>query len=325
LTVATEPVVRKVNMKRTVLFFLLIASAANSFLTASVANAISYEGYKSKVEGVGLWKLFNMSYLYNKGSDAACVLRFDEHPELAGFCDGKNKLYIYEKGQQGFICETVDRKETLKNVELAKKKKDNEEGQSVSYQKEYVVLLKGLNLDLTGGIYTVSNKRLGQGEWTVAAPTKDEKKSSAKIASDNQKKIHSEISATSADYKPESLIGYSDKRLREIKNEERIPENKEGYTLKITTHSIDIIIIPTLYVRDDGCCDIISTVVLKKNNAYTYLGHISGWLRSVGADIDSDGVPEVITQHCGCLESCDSIQYIKIYPVIKDLITWSCS
>jgi len=159
-------------MKRTILFFFLIVSVANAFLTASVGNAISEMGYTSKIDGVGLWLIEDN----NKTK-----LNYAENPEFAMFCEGKNKLYIYEKDQQCFVCKTVkwdevkkeytdlnasDRKEMLKDIELAKKDKYSGSG-----QKNYTVLLFGFK---GKGFYTVSKKRLIQSKWTVSPPTEDE-------------------------------------------------------------------------------------------------------------------------------------------------------
>ena len=171
-------------------------------------------------------------------------------------------------------------------------------------------------------------------KWSLPTPTEDEIKFSAKIASDNQMKIRRH-----AQDKYESVIGYSDTQLGKMRKF-GIPERKEGYTVKITKPDFDLIIVPTLYIKHEyeedlfnGCCDIISTVVLKKNKEYKYLGHISGWLCSIN-DYDSDGhgIPRVNTQDCGCNDDSippeDSINpaedSIKIYPVIEEYSKAEC-
>ena len=113
------------------------------FFAVSVARADNYEGYDSSIEGIGLWWLDADETVHRR-------LRFGENPEFAIYCDGKNKLFIYEISPQEFICKTErwsellgwqnnepwknhdlsDKKKLLQTIELAKKDKHSNAGES---------------------------------------------------------------------------------------------------------------------------------------------------------------------------------------------------
>lgn len=312
-----------------------------------VAKADNYEGYTSTIEGVGLWWLDpGKSVDVDAAGDYVMRrLRFGENPEFAMFCDGRNKLYVYELGQEGFICRNVklvqkgnerirvsglgefdkleikdvdeaDRKRMLNTIELAKKDKLSEAG-----QERYTVLLSGLKLD-SQGIYTVSKEKLVPGGWTVSMPTKDDVDAAKNVALDSYKQINAKSSDI---YKIESVIGYDDARI--VKMAERF-ENTDGsykqetYTVKISIRDIEIILLPTQYQFMALGGELVSTVVLKKSGNYSLVGHVRGCMRSVGADIDADAIPEIIMENCANTESL-TISYYKLFPTVKPLVSYS--
>lgn len=297
------------NMNLVTSIFTLLLVFAVSF-----ANADNYEGYKSSIDGIGLWWL-------GRGDNAIQRLRFGESPEFAIYCDGKNKLFIYEQSTKGYICKTEswrelvegqwsehdlsDKKKLLRTIELAKKDENNDAGQS-----EYYVSLRNLKVD-SEGIFTVSKNKLVRGRWVESSPTRDDLEQSKKIALLHIKEVHRENNNS---YK--SVIGYSNEKIKKL----AFRNNAETYTLKLRAGDTEIILLPTLYESEQEG-DLISTVVLHEHDSYSFVGHIYGCLLSVGADIDSDGFPEIILENCYSSES-QRINYIKIFPEIKNLISY---
>jgi hypothetical protein len=284
------------------------------------ARADNYEGYESSIDGVGLWWL---------DADEAVLrrLRFGENPEFAIYCDGKNKLFIYELSSQGFTCKTEhwsellgwqnnepwkihdlsDKKKLLQTIELAKNDNHSNAGES-----EYFVSLPNVKIK-SQGIFTVSKTKLVRGSWSVSAPTKDELGSSMKIAMQNLKSVHRE-----KDYTYKSVFKYSNKGIKNLAGR----QTAETYTLKIRSGGTEIILVPSLYEFQPLGGELISSVVLHDHDSYRFVGHIYGCLLSVGADLDSDGVPEVILENCDNSEG-QSIKYVKLVPEIKSLVSYS--
>lgn len=282
--------------------------------TASAARADSYEGYKSTSEGIGLWWL-------NPGTKVIKRLRFGENPEFAAYCDGRNKLFIYEMANEAFTCMTewngkkmesfdpTDMKKMLNTIKLAKKDKYSEEAES-----EYLVSLQNLKVS-SKGVFTVSKTKLLHGSWDVSAPTKDEFESSSKHAILNLKNIQRDKHFT---YK--SVLGYDNKNIGKLVEKLR----DEAYTVKIQTENLKIILLPTLYESSkEQSGDIIFTVVAHDQDGYRFIGHVHGCLLTVGADIDSDGVPEIILENCNSGGLSLSIDYIKLFPKLKTIISFS--
>lgn len=313
-----------------------------------ISNADNYEGYKSKIEGIGLWWLQPQSVnIIGPGDYVTRTLRFGENPEFAKFCDGKNMLYVYELGQKGFYCRNVklvnnkggervylagggsfqrleivdideaDKKRILKGIESAEKDRNSEVGEG-----RYTVLLAGLKLD-SQGFYTVSKEKLVPGSWSVSTPTKEDVNAAKNIASKSYKQIETKASYID---KVESVIGYDDARI--VKMAERFENDsigsykQERYTVKISSRDIEIILLPTQYQFMALGGELVSSVVLKRDGNYSLVGHVSGCMRSVGADIDADGIPEIIMENCANTESL-GISYYKIFPTIKPLISYS--
>lgn len=318
-----------------------------TFITC-MALADNYEGYTSKIEGVGLWWLQpgKSSNVEMAGDYVMRSFRFGENPEFAMFCNGKNKLYVYELGQKGFVCRNVklvkkgnerihisgmdfdvleikdvedaEKKQMLKDIELAKKDKYGEAG-----ERGYTILLSDLKLT-SQGIYTVAKERFMLGEWTVITPTVEDLSSAKKIALSHYKRINSKESYID---KFESVIGYDDARIMKLAERFELwggqaKYKDERYTVKISTHDAEIILLPTQYQFMALGGELVSTVVLKKDGNYSFLGHIQGCMLSVGADIDADGMPEVIMQNCANSEG-TTITYFKLFPTIKPLVSYS--
>ncbi len=297
---------------------ILITIFVGSVLTCLSAKADSYEGYESTIPGIGLWHL-------QMDSDGYVVRRlsFGENPEFSIYCNGKNKLFIYEKSNKGFFCRVVqwdeknkytpvdmqDKKALLQTIREAKKDKYSEAG-----QKEYFVLLVGLKLK-ERGMFTVSKSAITQRDWKIATPNQVERKAASALAKNHLKEIRR---AEYADFSYKSVLGYSKQRLRKITPWEK----GEVFPIKIFAMRAEVIILPTLYETNPLGGDLISTVILREGNSYKFLGHIGGCLHSVGADIDGDGFPDLILRTCEPGEGIE-ITYTKIFSKTKALIQYS--
>lgn len=282
--------------------------------TASAARADAYEGYKSTIEGIGLWWLV-------PGAQGVKRLRFGENPEFAVYCDGRNKLFIYEMANEAFTCMTewngkkmesfdsTDMKKMLNTIKLAKRDKYSEGAET-----EYFVSLQNVKVS-SKGFFTVSKTKLLHGSWDVTAPTKDEFESSAKHATLNLESIQRDNHFT---YK--SVLGYDNKNIGKLVERHR----DEAYTVKIQTENLKIILLPTLFESSkEQSGDIIFTVVAHDQDGFRFIGHVHGCLLTVGADIDSDGVPEVILENCNSGGLSSSVDYIKLFPKLKSIISFS--
>jgi hypothetical protein len=127
--------------------------------------------------------------------------------------------------------------------------------------------------------------------------------------------------------KTERVLGYSDSRLgkmaeRIVSRGGEVVPRKERYTVKIAARGVEIFLIPTRYQYEALGGELVSTVVLKQDGQYRFHGHLAGCLLSVGADLDGDGIPEIIMETCDNNEG-KSDDYIKLYPAIKPLMFYS--
>lgn len=299
--------------------FLILA------LTVSAAKADNYEGYVSGIEGIGLWSLDSVNQVAPPISGIVIKrLRFSENPEFAIYCDGKNKLFIFEKAGKAFHCKTEywqtydgnewkrfspSDKAMLRTIELAKKDKD-----SIEASSEYFVSLRNLKIN-SQGMFTISKKRLLRGDWGVSTPTKRDVEWATKIATFNMKNFK-----RIQGYTYKSILGYSNKAIKNITNREGI----ETYTLKLQGRNTEVILLPTFYEFQDQGGDLVSTVISREHGSYRFIGHVYGCLLSVGADLDSDGFPEVMLESCENGEGM-TINYIKIFPKIKSLVYYEHS
>jgi len=134
----------------------------------------------------------------------------------------------------------------------------------------------------------------------------------------------------------ESLSESDTKKGREIANQRlvaKLPSDAvslghaielfERNEKKISIGTREVLIVPTAYLGggDDPSADIMSYVIVKENGSFRHIGEIHGCLSRL-ADIDSDGVPEVLTETCQTTESA-SYTYWKIYPVVKSLVRYT--
>jgi hypothetical protein len=313
------------NYAKTLLLSIII-------VFVSTAAADSLPSGESKIEGVGLWWLDNRlteeeRAKYGTTDIVIYRLSFRESPEFATYCDGKNELYIYEKNSQGFACKLEyweewqgwqaekhwnkftpsDRKKLLKTIGHAKDFGD--EGMS-----QYFVTLQKLKVQ-PEGIFTVSKTKLETGNWVVSEPTKEELDWFTKLAMQNMKSIR-----RVKDYTYKTVLGKSNKMI--MKLAER--QVAGTYTVKIRVANSEVILVPTLYEIEPLGGDLISSVIFRDGDNYRFIGHVSGCLRSVGPDLDVDGIPEILMEICNNSEGVN-FNYIKLVPAIKSLVSYSAN
>jgi hypothetical protein len=297
-------------MKNSLKLFMLFLLC----LLTHTANADNEIRHKSEVDGVGLWYLNPAELVTNR-------LRFGEDPDFAMFCNGKNKLYIYEIEGRSFDCKTVkwnektnsfkdadaaDIREMQNNINIAKNDRYSEAGEA-----QYDVSLRNLKVK-SHGIFTVSKQQFLRGDWTMSALTKEEIIKSKNVVLANVKSIKK-----FKEYSYKSVVGFSDKNIKKL-----AARDQDGvYAVKIKSKEHELFLLPTLVAFEGVGTDLVSTVVLYKDGTYRYVGHFKGFLLSVGADIDLDGIPELLVVDNN--SEGQDFRYIKIFPKVKSLIHYS--
>ncbi len=81
-----------------------------------------------------------------------------------------------------------------------------------------------------------------------------------------------------------------------------------------------IFFVPSFIMRTALDEDVLTSVVLLKNDSYRLLGTINGCIVRFGADLDGDGYPEVLTRLCVPNEYM-KYRYYKFYPSIRQVIS----
>lgn len=290
------------------------------FLTASAADADNYEGYHSSLKDIGIWRLDTD----NTGKTIR-RLSFAENPEFALFCDGAHAVFIYELPAGEYLCKTeyyieppqaeysaqqykthlAPTAEELRNTINQARENPN----SAAAEAQYFVSLHNPSIKF-GDIYTVSKTKLTHGNWLISQPTKSELAAAIKLAAQKLPMIPRESGYT---YK--SILGYSNTGIKRLYGR----DNVKNQTLKIRAGDKTIIIIPSLYIHDGMGGDLFSTIIAQDQQRFRFIGHAVGCLRSVGADLDYDGFPEVILETCEPGEGI-TISYVKLFPELKTLI-----
>jgi hypothetical protein len=264
------------------LFNVVRASALFSLtLITFSANADNFVKHTSSVDGIGLW------WLGRDNPAASDVFQNGESGSFVSYCNGKNRVYIYELGSKDFACRS---------------RKNGKEDWEKDFTYTIEVLGAESELNNMGDIYTVSKRKIEQTDWKVSPLTMSEIDTIRNMALTH---VHRKSDRTG--YKYQSIVG---KRLDLAK--------------KISVNSIEIMIVPTEHIEglDGNDSDVMSTVFAKIGGATKYLGSMTGCLKRIGADIDGDGIPDVLTDSCEASES-QFFQYFKIYPVVKKMIQYS--
>jgi hypothetical protein len=274
---------------------------------AASSKADNFEGYTSAIKGVGLWTLEEVS-------NGPTIVRFEkfengDHSEFVTRCNGRNKIYVYELGSKAFACQSH---KWVSNPEFAPKRYTESMNPDPRWQTdllrepnhkfegEIAVTIDVLEFKSKSGIYTVSIHKIEQKTWKVFPVTKHEIDPVREIVL-----LHVHKNAHEGEYVRKTIVG-----------------KKLGQALGISLDAVDIMIVPTERIDTGIGYDITSSIISKTDGSYKFLGTISGCIKRIGADIDNDGIPEVITDTCENSEG-HSVKYYKIYPTVKLLVDYS--
>lgn len=159
-----------------------VYTAALLSLASLTSIAAGPGSYRSYIEGVGLWSLYS-----HDDSSAGMTIEGESDDPLIEYCNGKNKIHIYELGSREYICEN-------------KKTYEEYEGRKMFYG--YYISVKGLSEKLNG-VYTVSKHRITKNSLTTELLSKQE----AAIAQEVAKKSARKISNRGDSYKSKLVLG----------------------------------------------------------------------------------------------------------------------
>ena len=260
-----------------------------------LVSQISYaeKAYTSHVKGVGFWDIYDNGTVFNSEVPInyhTVTFKDGEHAEFVSHCDGKRKVYIYELGSKPFVCKS----EIIKAVN---------DGQSWS-EDSVEINIFGITdffkttYDYDANLFTLSKYPIYQKTWKLYPLTKSDV---AKVK--NVAKSHIKKQVNTDNEKYTVVVG---KYLK--------------YAKKLKLSGKDLLLIPTQEADGENGVDIILSVFELKDNTYKYIGEIWG-VPQLGADIDGDGVPEIVTN----TESpifVNSTGYYKIYPQVKLLMSY---
>ena len=249
-----------------------------SFIASTYANSISLDG-----EGdVAIWDFYQdnttVTFDGNRAAD-----------KFFGHCNGKNKIYIYEFGSKGYVCDSFYNYES----------------------KYYGFEIQGLTLPQKNHEFTpvtVSLRKIQQQKWNINRPDKAELLKVNKIVQKHKLKRPSDKICKEREW--ESLC--SDSILDVF--------GKYGkYQKKINLKNLELLIIPSQRIDHGVGWEISSAVIAKNNGVYKYIGSFDGCLINQPVDINGDGIPELMTEYCENYEGY-GFTYHKIYPSVKFLV-----
>lgn len=299
----------------------LLWAALTSLFFASQSSADSYLGYKTSIDGFGLWELYDLPGA-TQGSHLGYSLSLLEHPEVALYCNGKNKLYIFEHPNIEFTCKT-EVLYTLENganievnspseerllAELRQNKKDSDHSNGAFY----LVSLNNKDIKVsTSGFSTISRKALLSATSKISTPSKEELKSIHKLVIDEMNKT-----ANYSDPNYKIILGYTNAQINSLSLRE-----KGNYTLKISHNDLDVFIVPALYELSGLGGDMTSIVIARTGKTDKVVGTLEGCILSIGADVDSDEIPELIVENCDSSES-EVVTYTSIFPSVSSFLTY---
>ena len=274
------------------IFFAIVCILV--LLTSQVVQADSEKTYTSNVKGAGFWHIYgkgtNSTYEEIPINDHFTTFKVGKNTEFVSHCDGKRKVYIYELGSKPFACKS----EIIKAV-------NNGEFWSEASVEINILGITGFfktNYDYDLNLFTVSKYPIPQKSWKLLPLAKSD---FAQVK--NAAKFHIKKRANTDEYKYTVILG---KYLK--------------YAKKLKLSGKKLLLIPTQEINNENGTDIILSVFELKDNTYKYIGEVWG-IPQLGADIDGDGVPEIVTNTFSPIFS-NSTCYYKIYPKVKMLISY---
>jgi hypothetical protein len=275
--------------------------------------------HRSKVDGVSPLCLLLLPKSNNPDYVPMDLFTYGDEKALVTYCDGTNKVYIYELGSKEFICKSLDRGKPIDSdkhkyeIKIFGIEDGDISGASHLYQNDHGEVVEG--------IYTVSRTLLPQGSWEVKplpvaliVQLQGVSKDNYKCPNDKKHPCHL-VTGTQFDF--EQL-----KQNRDS-NPNFMHADIKKLAIEIKSGPIELLIVPTAIVG--GIVDseaIVSSVFLRTDEIYKFLGSFRGSLIRLGADIDKDGLPELIVNDSspGYFQQID---YYKIYPRVELLMSYA--
>lgn len=266
-------------------------------------NADNGVKHVSKVDGVSPMSLFMSAN--SKPND---LFTDGDEEKLIAHCNGSNKIFVYELGSKAYIC----------NSRFVGKSTDSD-------NKDYEVDVLGIEeSDKNGapkpipdgqGIYTISIAPIPQKKWEVGSLPQ-------RVIAQLQELSRNKYKCP--EKSPcEPLIGKQYKKGLEAYEGQIESEKIDNLAIKIRSNSTDLLIAPVAIALvgdvDGGSVVYISMVFSKTGEALKVLGSFTGSLVRVGADIDQDGLPEIIVD--SSVGYSGTINFFKIHPEVEALMS----
>lgn len=267
-------------------------------------NADNGVKHVSKVDGVSsMWMFMSAN---SKPND---LFTDGDEAKLIAHCNGTNKIFVYELGSKPYIC----------NSRFVRKSIG-------SNSKDYEVDILGIEesdkkvapkLQPDGrGIYTISRNMIPQKMWEVE---------SLPLKVITQLQGLSKNKYKCPDKSPcQPLVGKKYNEDLEVYGGQISAEEIEKLAIRIKGSATELLIAPVAIALvgdvDGGTAVYISMVFSKTGEALKLIGSFTGSLIRVGADIDQDGIPELIVN--SSVEDSQTINFFKIHPKIVALMSY---
>lgn len=325
-----------------------ISRLATIVVLASITlpcNADSYVGHVSKIDGVSLLWLH-----LTKDGTPHDLLTDEEEAKFVSHCNGKNKIFIYELGSKGFICKIREDNRVREPWE-----KPSFIIEIHGIQNEDIASAPHLYQG-TQGIYTISKTKLPQKMWQVETlPEKTiaqllkmmKNKSGCENHQDDslcQKSVGTEF-VYSTEHKTTIVkskcknsevdflcqlfngneFNYAEYKELITKTESPygdMPNDIKNLAVKIRGTAVEVLLVPVNVVEGpEASTHFVTAVFSMSATTYKYIGQFPGSLVRVGADIDGDGLPELIIDNSRAGLS-QRIDYYKVFPVVDVLMSY---
>jgi hypothetical protein len=275
----------------------LILFATGVFF-AGQCNADNGTTHSSKINGVSLFWMF-----LSADTPPNDIFEERDGKDLVEHCNGNNVLHIHELASKGFTCESVKSGLNSHRISILGVNKTDE--------------LKAPHLlPDHQGIYTISKTPLPSQNWKIE-PLSEEAIIRLQAMAKNQFKCPS-------DHPCQILSGKQFDRSFQLYEGQVRTAELEKLAIAIRGSATDLLIAPIAVELvgdvDGGTAVFDSAVFSKTGNTEKYVGILSGSLIRVGADIDGDGVPEIIVDNS--VETTQMINYHKIHPFIDALVSY---
>ena len=280
-----------------------------ALLIPSLSYGFCCTYHHSKIDGVAISYLGSIDdnvdlpddnvLHYDLGASSGAVNTSRNKAFLTRCAKGKN-FYIAEYGNMPFVCKT----KFPKVEDLTDQTKHSSFTLTSASKSKLTALIKPSAAH--SEIHTISFKPLNSYPINFTKLKEKELSFYAKLANANLRKPKKEVGSANFKYLPKHVYANYDKTLKQ-------------FPQKLSLNDNEVIFLPMYYTYSDGGSDLVSAVFIKHNSKVKYAGEMPGCITRLGADVDNDGFPEVITTLCESIEG-GSDEYMKVYPKVKSLI-----